>query len=156
MSLSGKAKGLLFEDDGDGYGYTKGSFLVTHYIAERHSSTVTVKISKIEGDWQRPKRRVHVQLLLGGGAMVLLFLLLKNSSVTISSNHLILDNVEQLDAWGMDGEVIQIKVPSENEVSELISTSNERFKLHMGTSHLLNMSIATCLIRFVAMEMYCL
>lgn len=77
LSLSGKAKGLLFEDDGDGYGYANGRFLVTHYIAERHSSTVTVKVSKTEGDWQRPKRRIHVQLLLGGGATVLLFLLLK-------------------------------------------------------------------------------
>ncbi|XP_002883444.2 uncharacterized protein LOC9321644 isoform X2 [Arabidopsis lyrata subsp. lyrata] len=111
LDENGKAKGLLFEDDGDGYGYTKGRFLVTHYIAERHSSTVTVKVSKTEGDWQRPKRRIHVQLLLGGGAM--------------------------LDAWGMDGEIIHIKVPSESEVSELISTSNERFKLHMENTKLI-------------------
>lgn len=72
--MLGKAKGLLFEDDGDGYGYTKGRFLITHYIAEQHSSIVTVKVSKTEGDWQRPKRRVHVQLLLGDGAMVLVYL----------------------------------------------------------------------------------
>ncbi|XP_010421586.1 PREDICTED: uncharacterized protein LOC104707030 [Camelina sativa] len=83
LDENGKAKGLLFEDDGDGYGYIKGRFLVTHYIAERHSSTVTVKVLKTEGDWQRPTRRVHVQLLLGGGAM--------------------------LDAWGTDGEIIHIK-----------------------------------------------
>ncbi|XP_010466714.1 PREDICTED: uncharacterized protein LOC104746868 isoform X2 [Camelina sativa] len=111
LDENGKAKGLLFEDDGDGYGYTKGRFLVTHYIAERHSATVTVKVSKTEGDWQRPKRRVHVQLLLGGGAM--------------------------LDAWGTDGEIIHIKVPSESEVSELISTSNKRFKLHMENTKLI-------------------
>ncbi|CAE5968902.1 unnamed protein product [Arabidopsis arenosa] len=109
--VRGKAKGLLFEDDGDGYGYTNGRFLVTHYIAERHSSTVTVKVSKTEGDWQRPNRRIHVQLLLGGGAM--------------------------LDAWGMDGEIIDIKVPSESGVSDLISTSNERFKLHMENTKLI-------------------
>ncbi|KFK39663.1 hypothetical protein AALP_AA3G273200 [Arabis alpina] len=108
---NGKAVGLLFEDDGDGYGYTKGRFLITHYIAEKYSSIVTVKVSKTEGDWQRPKRRVHVQLLLGGGAM--------------------------LDAWGMDGEVIQIKLPSESEISELISTSIERFNLHMESTKLI-------------------
>ncbi|XP_023641670.1 uncharacterized protein LOC17893582 isoform X2 [Capsella rubella] len=111
LDENGKAKGLLFEDDGDGYGYTKGRFLVTHYNAERHSSIVTVKVSKAEGEWERPKRRVHVQLLLGGGAM--------------------------LDAWGTDGEIIHIKVPSESEVSELISTSNERFKIHMENTKLI-------------------
>ncbi|KAL1198504.1 putative glucan 1,3-alpha-glucosidase [Cardamine amara subsp. amara] len=111
LDENGRAKGLLFEDDGDGYGYAEGRYLITHYIAEQHSSMVTVKVSKTEGNWQRPKRRVHVQLLLGGGAM--------------------------LDAWGMDGEIIQIKVPSESEVSELISTSNERFKLHMEKTKLI-------------------
>ncbi|XP_024015118.1 uncharacterized protein LOC18025210 isoform X2 [Eutrema salsugineum] len=111
LDENGKALGLLFEDDGDGYGYTKGRYLITHYIAERHSSIVTVKVLKTEGEWQRPKRCIHVQLLLGGGAM--------------------------LDAWGMDGEIIQIKVPSESEVSELISTSNERFKLHMENTKLI-------------------
>uniref|UniRef100_A0A1J3DHX1 Alpha-glucosidase 2 n=1 Tax=Noccaea caerulescens TaxID=107243 RepID=A0A1J3DHX1_NOCCA len=111
LDENGKAIGLLFEDDGDGYGYTKGDYLITHYIAERQSSIVTVKILKTEGEWERPKRRIHVQLLLDGGAM--------------------------LDAWGIDGEIIQIKVPSEKEVSELVSTSNERFKLHMENTKLI-------------------
>ncbi|KAG2317308.1 hypothetical protein Bca52824_020430 [Brassica carinata] len=70
LDENGKAEGLLFEDDGDGYGYTEGRFLITNYIAEKHSSIVTVKVSKTEGGWQRPKRRVHVRLLLGGGAML--------------------------------------------------------------------------------------
>ncbi|WZZ28219.1 hypothetical protein YC2023_011620 [Brassica napus] len=111
LDENGKAEGLLFEDDGDGYGYTKGKFLITNYIAEKHSSIVTVKVSKTEGDWQRPKRRVHVRLLLGGGAM--------------------------LDAWGMDGETIQINVPSKHEVSELITKSNESFKIHMENTKLI-------------------
>ncbi|CAH8314348.1 unnamed protein product [Eruca vesicaria subsp. sativa] len=111
LDENGKAVGLLFEDDGDGYGYTEGRCLITHYVAERQSSIVTVKILKTEGEWQRPKRRIHVQLLLGGGAM--------------------------LDAWGMDGETIQIKMPSESEVSALISTSNERFTLHMENTKLI-------------------
>ncbi|KAJ0254729.1 Heteroglycan glucosidase 1 [Hirschfeldia incana] len=111
LDENGKAVGLLFEDDGDGYGYTEGRYLITHYIAERQSSIVTVKIFKTEGEWQRPKRRIHVQLLLGGGAM--------------------------LDAWGVDGETIQIKMPSESEVSALISTSNERFTLHMENTKLI-------------------
>lgn len=144
IHLSGKAVGLLFEDDGDGYGYTEGRYLITHYIAERQSSVVTVKILKTEGEWERPKRRIHVQLLLGGGAMVLFFHRLKKYlGECISSKDLNISNVEQLDAWGMDGETIQIKMPSESEVSALISTSNERFALHMGKSHIFNMLVAT-------------
>lgn len=69
--LAGKAKGVLFEDDGDGYGFKNGGYLYTHYAAERESSIVTVRVSTEEGLWKRPKRRVHVKLLLGGGAMVL-------------------------------------------------------------------------------------
>lgn len=70
FSFAGKAKGVLFEDDGDGYEFTKGGYLLTHYVAELHSSVVTIRVSETEGSWNRPKRRLHVQLLLGGGAMV--------------------------------------------------------------------------------------
>ncbi|XP_050270102.1 uncharacterized protein LOC126714137 isoform X3 [Quercus robur] len=98
----GKAEGFLFEDDGDGYEFTKGGYLLTYYVAELQSSIVTVRVSKTEGLWKRPKRRIHVQLLLGEGAM--------------------------LDTWGMDGEVLQIMMPSEQEVYKLVSTSEKYFK----------------------------
>ncbi|XP_059663103.1 uncharacterized protein LOC132308859 isoform X2 [Cornus florida] len=101
----GKAKGVLFEDDGDGYEFTKGGYLLTTYAAELQSSVVTVRVSKTEGSWMRPTRRLHVQLLVGGGAM--------------------------LDAWGVDGEVLQITMPSENEVSDLISTSKKSHKIRL-------------------------
>jgi hypothetical protein len=68
--FAGKAEGVLFEDVGDGYEFTRGEYLLTNYVAELHSSVVTVRVSKTEGLWKRPKRRLHVQLLLGGGAMV--------------------------------------------------------------------------------------
>ena len=70
----GKAEGVLFEDDGDGYGYTQGAYLLTYYIAELQSSVITVEVSKQEGSWKRPKRVLHVHVLLGGGAMVCLCL----------------------------------------------------------------------------------
>jgi hypothetical protein len=68
--FAGKAEGVLFEDVGDGYEFTRGEYLLTHYVAELHSSVVTVRVSETEGLWKRAKRRLHVQLLLGGGAMV--------------------------------------------------------------------------------------
>lgn len=71
-TCEGKAKGLLYEDDGDGYGYMKGEYLLTHYFAELESSSsvVSIKVDKAEGSWERPRRRVNVKLLLGKGAMV--------------------------------------------------------------------------------------
>ncbi|XP_062120588.1 uncharacterized protein LOC133834844 isoform X2 [Humulus lupulus] len=102
----GKAKGVLYEDDDDGYGFTEGQFLLTHYVAELQSSVVTVRVSKTEGSWKRPSRRLHVQLLLGGGAIV--------------------------DAWGTDGEVLQITMPPEQKVAELVSASMKRYKTQLG------------------------
>ncbi|XP_058103908.1 uncharacterized protein LOC131247949 isoform X2 [Magnolia sinica] len=98
----GKAEGVLFEDDGDGYGFQHGEYLLTYYVAELQSSVVTVKVSKTEGSWRRPIRRLHVHLLLGGGAKV--------------------------DAWGTDGEELQIGMPSETEVSNLVATSENQYK----------------------------
>ncbi|KAF7809386.1 Alpha-glucosidase 2 [Senna tora] len=98
----GKAEGVLFEDDGDGYEFTKGEYLLTHYVAELQSTTVTVSVYKTQGSWKRPNRRLHIQLLLGGGAM--------------------------LDTWGMDGEVLQLILPSEDEVSKLVSAGAKQYK----------------------------
>ncbi|KAI3987673.1 hypothetical protein MKX01_028407 [Papaver californicum] len=102
LDQHGKAEGVLYEDEGDGYEYSEGEYLLTYYAADLQSSVVTINVSKAEGSWTRPKRRLHVQLLLGGGAMV--------------------------DAWGIDGEVVQIKMPSDPEISNLISTSQEQYK----------------------------
>ncbi|KAL8498688.1 hypothetical protein ACS0TY_021866 [Phlomoides rotata] len=104
----GKAEGLLFEDDGDGYEYTKGGYLLTTYAAERQSSVVTVKVLKTEGSWKRPNRRLHVQLLLGKCAMV--------------------------DAWGVDGEIMEIPMPSETEVSDLVQASEKQLKIRIESA----------------------
>ncbi|KAF2308931.1 hypothetical protein GH714_024635 [Hevea brasiliensis] len=65
LDEKGQAKGVLFEDDGDGYEFNQGGYLLTHYVAERRYSVVIVRVSKIEGSWKRPKRRLQVLLLLG-------------------------------------------------------------------------------------------
>ncbi|KAK3019971.1 hypothetical protein RJ639_003018, partial [Escallonia herrerae] len=110
----GKAKGVLFEDDGDGYEYTKGGYLLTTYVAELKSSVVTVRVSKIEGAWERPHRRLHVHLLLGKGAVVA--------------------------AWGLDGEVLQMVMPSEEELSNLVSESEKKYKIQMeNVKHIPNL-----------------
>ncbi|PRQ19143.1 putative alpha-glucosidase [Rosa chinensis] len=105
LNEHGKAEGVLYEDDGDGYEFLEGGFLLTHYVAELQSSTLTLKIAKTEGSWKRPNRRLHVQLLLGGGAMV--------------------------DIWGKDGEILQLSMPSEQEVSQLVSTSEKQYRTRL-------------------------
>ncbi|KAJ4851187.1 hypothetical protein Tsubulata_000510 [Turnera subulata] len=104
----GHARGLLFEDDGDGYEFMRGGYLLTHYMAELQSSVVTVRISKTEGLWKRPNRRLHVQLLLGGGA--------------------------ELESWGMDGDVLQIVMPTEDEIHSLVSTSEKQYKTQLESA----------------------
>ncbi|KAL0327711.1 UNVERIFIED_CONTAM: Alpha-glucosidase 2 [Sesamum angustifolium] len=106
LNENGKAEGMLFEDDGDGYEYTNGGYLLTTYVAEKQSSVVTVKVLKAEGSWKRPNRRLQVQLLLGKGA--------------------------KIDAWGVDGEILQIPMPSESEVSDLVLASEKQLKTRIG------------------------
>ncbi|KAK1367709.1 Alpha-glucosidase 2 [Heracleum sosnowskyi] len=108
LDENGKAKGVLYEDDGDGYEYTKGEYLLTTYVAELQSSVVTIRVSKTEGFRKRPKRHLHVHLLLGKCAM--------------------------LDAYGVDGDVICISMPSESEVSDLVSASDKKFKSRIETT----------------------
>ena len=40
--------------------------------------------------------------------------------------------LQQLDTWGMDGEVLQIMLPSEQEVYKLVSTSEKYYKTCLG------------------------
>lgn len=47
---------------------------------------------------------------------------------------LILRFFKQLDAWGEDGEVLQIIMPSESEVSNLESASEKKYKSRMGNT----------------------
>ncbi|GKC13619.1 heteroglycan glucosidase 1 [Tanacetum coccineum] len=111
LDENGKAEGVMFEDDGESYEYINGVCLLTTYVAELRSLVITVSVSKTEGLWKRPNRCLHVHILLGKGAMV--------------------------DAWGIDGEVMQIAMPSETEVSKLISSSRNNYKIWMETAKLI-------------------
>ncbi|KAL5199105.1 hypothetical protein ABZP36_002617 [Zizania latifolia] len=99
---TGKAEGVLYEDDGDGYEFMRGNYLLTHYVAELHSSVVTVKVSQTEGSWKRPKRRLNINLLLGAGAVI--------------------------SAHGIDGGELHLTMPAESEVSSLVAASELEHK----------------------------
>jgi len=67
----------LYEDDGDGFGYKNGDYLITHYEAEKiwapsaKDGEVVIRIASIEGHRERPKRTLHVRLLVGENVQVL-------------------------------------------------------------------------------------
>ncbi len=59
----GEARGTLYEDAGEGFGYQKGEYLVTRYAAALKGDTVTVSVAGTEGQMKRTTRKVVVQVL---------------------------------------------------------------------------------------------
>lgn len=68
LDENGHASGQLYEDDGEGYGYQKGDYLLTTYDAMRKGTEVVVTVARTEGRRARPARRVVVQVLSDTGA----------------------------------------------------------------------------------------
>ena len=67
LDADGRAAGVLYEDDGDGYDYEEGDFLVTTYVAERSGDEVVVRVQAEEGLRQRPTRTVDVTVVTDDG-----------------------------------------------------------------------------------------
>jgi len=77
LNLTGKAEGILYEDDGDGFGFENGNYLLTTFEAQQLPSKngndggeVVVRVARSEGNWARPDRKLHVRLLLGNSTEV--------------------------------------------------------------------------------------
>jgi alpha-glucosidase len=68
LDKAGRATGTLYEDAGDGYGYTTGEYLLTTYAAQREGDTVRVTVAKAEGQMKRPDRNIVVRVLLDAEA----------------------------------------------------------------------------------------
>jgi alpha-glucosidase len=65
----GEARGELYEDAGDGFGYQRGEFVRSRFAARRGGGGqgVTVTIESAGGDWALPDRPTVVRLLTEGG-----------------------------------------------------------------------------------------
>jgi alpha-glucosidase len=63
LDENGQAKGTLYEDAGDGYGYLGGQYLLTNYTARRQGNNVIVEIASQQGQMARPKREIVVKLI---------------------------------------------------------------------------------------------
>lgn len=81
----GDATGVLYEDDGDGFGYKNGDYLITHYeartvqAADTKHGKIMIRVASTEGRRERPKRTLHVRLLVGENVQVFLMLLILSS-----------------------------------------------------------------------------
>jgi len=63
----GEARGELFEDDGEGYGYRDGDSLRTVYAARRERDHVRVWVEQSRGGRPRPLRAAEIVVLLDDG-----------------------------------------------------------------------------------------
>lgn len=48
--------------------------------------------------------------------------------------HINPESLKQVDTWGNDGEVLQIVMPSEQEVGKLVSTSEKQYRTRLGNT----------------------
>ena len=65
LDEKGEAVGTLYEDGEDGFAYRSGDFRLTTYAARRNGDTVTVSVSKREGQRVGAARPVIVKVLTG-------------------------------------------------------------------------------------------
>ncbi|MCO5553663.1 hypothetical protein L7F22_007189 [Adiantum nelumboides] len=98
----GTAEGTLYEDDGDGFDYQIGKYLLTSYKATLQNGELHIKIGWSRGHLQRPNRALHVLLLLG-----------ETAKVAFS---------------GIDGEDIIVRLPSATEIKELVADGKNQNK----------------------------
>ncbi len=63
----GQAKGMLYEDAEDGFGYQKGEYTLSTYSARTEGDNVIITLSTTEGTMPRRARTISVQVLTDSG-----------------------------------------------------------------------------------------
>ena len=66
LDNEGKACGQLYEDDGDGFAYRTGDYLITRLEATRTKKRLTVTLSPQEGQWTAPERTLRIASVSNG------------------------------------------------------------------------------------------
>lgn len=67
LGTDGRAQGVLYEDEGSGFGYRQGDYLLTRFEALRTGNEVRVSIAEEEGQRARPERELVVVVLSDEG-----------------------------------------------------------------------------------------
>ncbi len=68
LDAQGQAQGMLYEDDGEGFGYTRNEGRIAYYAAQRTDKDVVVKMVRLDGAWPMAKRRFIARVLLPDGS----------------------------------------------------------------------------------------
>tara|TARA_R110002096_G_scaffold173781_9_gene348879 strand:+ start:52293 stop:54425 length:2133 start_codon:yes stop_codon:yes gene_type:complete len=63
LDANGEAFGTLYEDEGEGFGYMMGEYLVTHFKATNKNGKVTVDVVSQDGKLEMPGRKIHVSVV---------------------------------------------------------------------------------------------
>jgi alpha-glucosidase (family GH31 glycosyl hydrolase) len=63
LDAEGRAEGLLYEDDGDGYGYEKGEYRLTRFVAQQDGDNVQIQTETVGGSWPERERRLTIRVL---------------------------------------------------------------------------------------------
>ncbi len=68
LDADGRAEGLLYEDDGDGYGYEKGEYRLTRFVARQDGDSVQIQTETVGGNWPERARSLTVRVLKNGAS----------------------------------------------------------------------------------------
>ena len=149
LTVAGRAEGELYEDEGEGFAYQKGDYLLTHYEAAlvsgelaKNGGEVVVRIAKSEGQRQRPKRTLHVRLLVGDTTQVLFpaLLLCPHSRLcggfslaySVLTLRTLIVGFEQVEGECLDGEELRLKVPSAAVINEIVTANHKQETSKLG------------------------
>lgn len=67
LDENGKASGTFYDDAGDGYGYQKGDFRLSHFVADVEGDELVVRESSAEGSRPRSWKSIKVEALTPAG-----------------------------------------------------------------------------------------
>lgn len=84
LDRNGLAKGLLYEDAGEGFGYKKGEYRISQFTAKKTGNSVSVNILPKSGNLKLSGRKYKVRLLTDKGVYSSSWTIKPNIKVSIS------------------------------------------------------------------------
>ena len=66
LDANGKAKGQLYEDEGDGFSYRDGNYALSTLEATLTKKQLSININKVEGQMEKPARTIRIAYVKGG------------------------------------------------------------------------------------------
>ncbi|MCR5269685.1 MAG: DUF5110 domain-containing protein [Prevotella sp.] len=66
LDADGKAKGQLYEDEGDGFSYREGNYSLSTIEATLNKKQLSIVLNKVEGQMEKPQRTLRIAYVKGG------------------------------------------------------------------------------------------